>query len=72
MTSVPGQSNVNRLPRATCPECGRDVAVRRGGKLREHGMPNAIGVICQASGLTVAEAELEIERSLEEFRRSLR
>ena len=27
---------MSALPRGTCPECGADVALRKGGKAREH------------------------------------
>ena len=51
-------SEVQPLPRGVCPECGRDVALRRGGKLREHRFINTVGkrrgkpsgVVCAGSG----------------------
>ena len=42
-----------RLPRAACPECGRDVALRVGGELREH--RDESGQKCPAQGYTIAE-----------------
>lgn len=62
-----------RLPRATCPSCGRDVALRRGGELREHVRdPNdelAPGVKCPGSGHTIAYVERAIDAELEGLRR---
>lgn len=52
MTTPLSQSNA--LPRATCPLCDRDVAVRRGGELREHINQLAGGIKCAGSGFTVA------------------
>lgn len=55
------------LPRAECPVCHGDVALRRGGVLREHpdhrhelyGVPGAVreGHVptCEGSGLDIAE-----------------
>lgn len=45
-------------PRATCPRCGRDVALRIGGELREHRARAFVNgqsrpsPLCTASGLT--------------------
>ena len=45
----------SKLPRARCPKCGRDVALRKGGELRGHrGL--RIGQFCLASGYTVEAA----------------
>lgn len=45
------------LPRGRCPLCGKDVAVRVGGELREHrsgqGEPSEL---CDGSGLTLEAA----------------
>ena len=38
------------LPRATCPICGRDVAVRVNGALREHMLPGDLVNLCPGSG----------------------
>lgn len=38
------------LPRATCPRCGREVAVRVGGKLREHRAHHYATALCPGSG----------------------
>lgn len=46
------------LPRETCPACGRSVAVRKGGELREHRPAKDIDLICSASGMTVDVATL--------------
>lgn len=55
----------NRLPRATCPLCRREVAVRNGGELREHRpTPTESGPVCRASGLTLERAEGLASRSL--------
>lgn len=47
----------NSLPRAICPRCGRDVALRNRGELREHKeLPPAReprARICAAAGWTV-------------------
>lgn len=55
MPELPHQSN--RLPRGRCPECGRDVALRRGGELREHTVRGRGTPMCAASGFTPAEIE---------------
>jgi hypothetical protein len=47
---------VTDLPRALCPICGRDVALRRGGELRLHPLLN--GDRCPGAGLTVLEAAM--------------
>lgn len=39
-----------KLPRAFCPTCSREVAVRTGGQLREH--RDHGGDLCPASGMT--------------------
>lgn len=69
----PGQSTSEpepgRLPRGVCPECHREVALRRHGELREH--EDGAGYKCPASGETIAEAEVIIERSVEDFRRGV-
>ena len=44
----------NRLPRAICALCEREVAVRRGGELREHVNQLAGGGKCAGSGYTPA------------------
>jgi hypothetical protein len=52
---------VTPLPRAICPACGRDVALRVNGTLREHVPTHGPLKNCEASGLTVAEARFAIE-----------
>ena len=42
------------LPRADCPICDREVALRVNGTLREHRFHGR--TLCSASGLTPAEA----------------
>lgn len=66
MTPLRDQSNVSRLPRATCPTCGVDVALRRGGQLREH--RDERGCICVASGLTPTEVERHIDAEVDGLR----
>lgn len=40
-----------RLPRGRCPSCGRDVALRKGGELREHGVREGRNApVCVSSG----------------------
>ena len=58
----------SRLPRAKCPECYRDVALRRGSELREHRSDPNEPDLCPASGLTVEQAEREIADSIARFR----
>jgi hypothetical protein len=50
---------VSALPRADCPFCGRNVALRRGGELREHVAPidNGQHAQCMANGQTLAAAQ---------------
>lgn len=44
-----------RLPRETCPRCGREVAIRKNGELREHRpVVRVDGRLCEASGWTRA------------------
>jgi hypothetical protein len=43
-------------PRAGCPVCGKDVALRRGGQLREHRMFGAASPLCPGSGNNIDEA----------------
>jgi hypothetical protein len=46
-------AEARRLPRGQCPRCGRDVALRRGGELREHNTGDRIGGVatyCIGSG----------------------
>lgn len=47
-----------RLPRATCPDCQRDVAMRVGGFIREHKVRNRVSGLletCPGSGKHLAE-----------------
>ena len=49
----------SKLPRARCPKCGREVALRKGGELREHRIgkgQNRYHPLCVASGYTVEAA----------------
>jgi 3-methyladenine DNA glycosylase Mpg len=52
---------VTPLPRAICPACGRDVALRVRDKLREHIPTHGPLRVCEASGLTVDEARKAVE-----------
>jgi hypothetical protein len=46
------------LPRGFCPKCAREVALRRGGELREHRRDATTGnPMCVASGLTPVAVE---------------
>lgn len=42
------------LPRGTCPECGADVALRKGGQLREHRRKGKVSM-CSGSGKHAVE-----------------
>jgi hypothetical protein len=57
------------LPRSECPECYRNTPLRSGGQLRKHRDQN--GCFCPASGLTIKQAQIEIDRALERFRREV-
>lgn len=70
----------NRLPRAVCPACAAEVALRTGGQLREHkaaqeqtdlGEPSEFGK-CPASGLTVAETNARIDAEIDALRSMVR
>jgi hypothetical protein len=52
------------LPRAICPLCGRNVALRRGGELREHWrLPAPLASMhCPAQGKTLEEARELVRR----------
>lgn len=39
-----------KQPRGTCPVCGRDVALKTGGVLREHSSRAERGDVCEGSG----------------------
>lgn len=54
---------MTRLPRAICPVCGRGVALRRGGQLREHPAVQGARGLCPGSGKT-QESLLPRERFL--------
>lgn len=49
------------LPRATCPACHRDVAVRNNDAFREHRSPD--GAICDGSGRTAEAIESDALRA---------
>lgn len=53
------------LPRARCPLCGRHVALRVLGRLREH-LIEPLGDKCPGSGLTVYAAREELHRRSQE------
>jgi hypothetical protein len=53
------------LPRAVCPTCGQEVALRRGGELREH---RPEGTLCPASGYTVEQVEQKINDEIDGLR----
>ena len=56
------------LPRATCPVCKRDVALRNGGILREHRTDaEADAELCPASGFTVEQAAADVEEARAEM-----
>lgn len=46
------------LPRGTCPSCGRNVALRKGGLVREHRAVDDAAV-CRGSGFLAPEARDE-------------
>jgi hypothetical protein len=54
--------------RVECPECGRLIGVRSNGSLYRH-IPHSGEEACWTSGLTVEQAEAEIQESLARFRR---
>ena len=48
-----------RLPRGICPVCGREVALRYGGRAREHSVPHPQGrAFCLGSGKKALEKEV--------------
>lgn len=55
---VNGSANPHRSPRALCPRCGREVALRRGGELREHRVTPAESSLCPASGSSLEALRL--------------
>jgi hypothetical protein len=57
-------------PRETCPTCGRDVALRRGGRLPEH--RNEHGELCAACGYTIRQVEQKIADEVDALRRMSR
>lgn len=67
MTAQAGQSN--RLPRATCPVCDREVALRVHGQLREHRVE---GLLCPASGMSVANVKVLMEHEPDALRGATR
>lgn len=55
----PQAPKVDHLPRGECSKCGKDVAVRRGGEIREHDGAN--GKKCPGSGKPARGGEAEPE-----------
>jgi hypothetical protein len=61
---APAKPKTASMSRATCPVCGRDVAVRAGGEIREHASdpsrkpPN----LCWGTGRTVEQARALMSR----------
>ena len=44
-----------RLPRGICPVCGRDVALRNGGLIREHAAEPGTAAVCAGTGTAAAD-----------------
>lgn len=72
----------NSLPRGRCPACQANVALRRGGELREHRateqqlkLGTSTGITsrnCPGSGFTVEQVQAKIDAELEALRKMSR
>lgn len=61
---------MSALPRGACPVCGRDVALRKGGLVREHQAPPRLqhkSLVCLGSGRVAVGRQTTVDECIAEL-----